>query len=205
MNLVKEITAAVNASSKVVAAVFVACATTLIIEHFYPKEFLGLPSWVLPTIKIIAIFTLVLTSLALFGLLAKVARSTFKTVSGPIRRGQIRKRLLNLSLGELVIVSIAKANMDRTIWYKADMPEILSLKEDNIIKATYIPAFTGDGTSSFEFPEDVWKMIINLDEFTLHDFEPLLKTLSKGKVKYSELAPLLPQAHPKVQAFQQRH
>lgn len=201
MNFVKEVTAAIESSSKVVTTVFIASAAVLTLEHFYPKEFLGLPAWVLPTIKIVAIFTMALTAVALFALMAKVMRSFLKALANPIRRKFTREILLKLSLGELAIVSKAKANMDRTIWYKADMPQIVSLREKKIIKEAYTLVITGDGTSSFEFPEDVWRLIITLEEFTLHDSEPLLRALSKRKVKYSELASLLPQTHPTVQAF----
>ena len=206
MTWVNQIVAAVEAGGKVAWSVFLSCAAALVIENFFPDLFLGLPTWVFPTIRIIAIFSLVLSVAAILPPIINYASALWQVVYAPIKRRSIRKKLLGLHVTEVAILSKAIAEADRTIWIKPDLAQTISLQDNGLIRSFWCGAIPGDGTTSFEVPKEVWRVLLSMEEFGNFSHERLLLALKQGQFNTEEsILACLPQAHPAVRANMEQH
>lgn len=203
MSWINQIILAVEARGKVVWSVFLSCATALALEYFFPNLFAGLPESIFPTIRIVAIFSFVLSIAAILPPLVGKARAFWRIVCAPIKRRLIRQRLLQLEIIEVVILCRAIAQGDRTIWIKPDLAHTISLQDKGLIKGFWCGM---DGTSSFEIPKDVWRVLLSMEEFDDFSREGLLGALMPGQFNTTEIIlACLPQAHPAVRAATKQH
>lgn len=206
MTWVNQIILAVEAGGKVAWSVLLSCAAALILEHFFPDLFVGLPEWIFPVIRLVAIFSLVLSIASILPKLLDGLISISKFIYSPINRFLIRNRLLEINISEVVILCKAIAEGSRTIWIKPDLPEAINLVDKGIIKNYWVGVVRGDGTDSFTIPIEVWRIMIAMEEFSDFSRDGLLLALSSGQFNEVKIIlACLPQAHPAVRAQVQKH
>ncbi|MFN3663913.1 hypothetical protein [Yoonia sp.] len=201
MNWVNQIITAVEAGGKVAWSLFFSCASALALQHYFPDSFIGLPEWVFPTIRIVAIFALVLSVASVLPPLLKIISAVGRLISAPIKARSVRKRLIHLHIFEVAILCQALAQQDRTIWAKPDLSTIISLQDSGLIRSFWCGVAKGDGTRSFEIPKEVWRVLLSMEEFRISDPARLLAVFSRDQ-GHSEARILaaLPQAHPSVRS-----
>ncbi len=200
---VDQLRAVVNESGKFVWSVLIACFGVLIVEHYDPSYFLGLPGWILPSIRVAAIFFMVLAGFSTLIWIWNWGVRICVVLAAPMNKRQIRKRLLGLNALELVVISKAHAATERIVWAKSDLEIIISLEDKKLLARVFLMVATGDGTSSFEIPLDVWRVILRMKEFKLRDSNALLRTLS-SRFDEEQLVDLLPQMHPAIIKYQSK-
>lgn len=206
MSWVNQIISAVEAGGKVAWSVSFSCAAALALEHFSPDLFVGLPEWVFPTIRIVAIFSLVLSIAAILPPIINKASTLWRSVNAPIKRRSIRKKLLGLHTFEVLILCKAIAQKDRTIWLNPDLAQAISLQDKGLIQSFWCGAISGDGTTSFEVPKEVWRILLSMKEFGDFSHEGLLLALKSGQFNTEAIIlACLPQAHPAVRAETEQH
>ncbi|WP_170397715.1 hypothetical protein [Ruegeria arenilitoris] len=204
MNYIEQVKAAVEAPGKAVWTVLAISGTILLVDYNWPERFVGLPKSALPLARVIFIvcgclaFNSVFKALFLLcGWTLKFLRNTLTGVAAPFRRRKIKKKLLNLELGEVVTLSVALANEDRAVNIKPDSEIAISLLDKGLISQTSFIVPNLDGTGSFNIPMEVWRVMISLVEFRLHNPRALLRALGQfGNGRHVLRA--LPQAHPAV-------
>ncbi|MDU9006868.1 hypothetical protein [Sedimentitalea todarodis] len=199
MTWVNQIITAVESGGKVAWSVLLSCATALALEYFYPDLFIGLPDWVFPTIRIVAIFAFVLSVASISPPIINAIKAIGRYIIAPIKTRSTRKKLLHLHIFEVAILSKALAQSDRTIWAKPDLSTIISLQDSGLIRHFWCGAIPGDGTTSFEVPKEVWRVLLSMEEFRVSDPARLLVVLTpnNGQTEAAIIA-ALPQAHPAV-------
>ena len=200
MNWVNQIISAVEAGGKVVGPVFLSCAAALALEQFFPDSFLGLPEWVFPTIRIVAIFSLVLSITAILPTTISWASAFWKNVHAPIRRRCTQRKLLGLEIFEVIILCKAIAEQDRTILVKPDMAAVISLQDKGLISFFRSGALRGDDFSHYQVPMEVWRVLLLMEEFSDFEHQILLSALEKEPKEAALILASLPQAHPAVRA-----
>lgn len=198
--MVAQIIAAAEASAKVVRAVFLASVIALLADHIYPGLFFDLPKWIIPTLRLSAIFTAVLSVLSFCEQSKPTVIKLLKLTIAPFTRRRMHSKLLELSLPEIAILCAAIAKVDRTMWYKPDHPTVLLLQEKNLIRPFFCGVIAGDGTSSFEIPMEVWKLLQTMNEFSEFERRGLVEAIASGEISKQQLLQLLPKKHPKVLA-----
>lgn len=199
MNIVDQVISAVEASAKVAWSVFFACLAAIAVEFYQPRFFDGLPEWILPTIHIVALFTLVLSFASIIWPTIGHIKSFWNYLLRPQRTKSTRMELLNISVTELAILSKALAQGDRTVWLKPDLAQAINLQDKGLIQIFWTGFIPSDGTSSFEVPKDVWRVMLSMDEFRNFDPSNLIRVLTpnQGATEAMILA-ALPQGHPAV-------
>ena len=206
MSWVNQIISAVEAGGKVAWSVFLSCAAALVLEHFFPDLFAGLPEWAFPIIRIVAIFSLVLSITAIFPPIVSKASALWQIAYAPLKRQSTRRKLLHLHIAEVAILCRAIAQGDRTIWIKPDLAQTISLQDKGLIRHFWCGAIPGDGTTSFEIPKDVWRVLLSMEEFGDFIHEGLLLALKPGQFNTEAIIlACLPQAHPAVRAKTEQH
>ena len=201
MSWVNQIISAVESGGKVAWSVFLSCAGALAFEQFFPDLFVGLPEWAFPTIRIVAIFSLVLSVAAILPPVISKLRALWKNICAPIKRRSTRRKLLNLHIHEVLILCKAIAQKDRIIRLKPDMAEAIRLQDKGLIRSFWCGAIPGDGTTSFEVPMEVWRVLLSMEEFIDFSHEGLLTSLHSVQFNTEEIIlACLPQAHPAVRA-----
>ena len=197
MNYIEQIRLAVEASGKVVWSVLLACIAVVVVELQFPDFFQGLPTWVIPFVRIVGIFFAVL---ALFSVVLWMTRIISRILGGlclPLKRRGTQRKLLELSVGEVLILSMAVAKADRTVWVKPDVIEVISLQDKGLLKRYVLGVVTSDGTSSFNIPNDVWRVIHTMEEFRLDDAN-LLRLGDIRSFTEAQFVAALPSRHPIV-------
>lgn len=197
MNYVEQVIAAVEASGKVVWSVFAACVAALAAEHYFPERFEGLPDWVLPVLLLAAIFTGVLSIAAVTPPILKGIRWISKLALAPIRKRQVTKNLLALSLEELTVLSKALCEGERRIKIKPDLEATIRLQDKGLIERTPGNTTFSGGKRIFLIPPDVWRIMLELDSFRIANKVNLLRLMER-ELSPKAMLPDLPQAHPAV-------
>lgn len=201
MNYIEQITQAIEASTKVVWVVWLASLAAIAAHYSFPDSFIGLPIWVMPSLRLVGIFSFVLVLGSSFRTVAAFVGKLWAYLVEPYKRRSIHSELLKLRITEVATLSLAIAESDRTIWIKPDSPRAISLRDKKLIRKRPISIITSDGTCSFEVPEDVWRIMLSLEEFRISDPARLLRVLRKDSGETEEtMRSVLPQLHPSVQA-----
>lgn len=202
MNYVEQLKLVVEASSKVIWAVFAASIIVLAVEKFWPDQFVGLPVWAMPMIRLAAIFFGVLALFSFLKFLAQSAKLATSSFIKSIRRPLIKERLLLLDIGELIPLCLALGDSDRSIWLKPDIQSVISLKEKGLLIRLPVIVVAGDGKDCFQVPLDVWKLLQSMQEFRVNNRDGLKAALALGKI--DEILKFLPHSHPAVQEESKR-
>lgn len=205
MNWVNQIISAVEAGGKAPWVVFISCAILLILEQFSPDLFVGIPEWSFPIIRIVAIFSLVLSIANLIRPIKQRTISWWQNFCAPIKRRSIRTRLLNIDIWEVLILCRAIAQQDRTIMLKPDLAQAINLLDLGIIEQGYFGVISGDGTINFNVPMEVWRIMLSMNEFTDFNYRVLLRAIDGGIEDEALILQCLPQSHPAVIAQTKQH
>lgn len=199
MTVVSQIISAVEASAKVAWSVFLSCLAALTLEHFLPELFAGLPIWVFPAIRIVAIFTFVLAIASIIPSITSGSKAILDFIYAPIWRRSITRKLLRLDINEVAILCWAIAKADRVIRIKPDLYLTISLLDKRLIRQFTSYVVFGDGTDSFEVPSEVWRILLSMEEFRLNNPRALLRIFEEQPNDPEEqLLDCLPKLHPAV-------
>lgn len=206
MSLVNQIISAVEAGGKVAWRVFLSCAVALAFEHFLPELFVGLPEWAFPTIRIAAIFSLVLSIAAIFPTIINKAIALWQKTYAPIKRRSTRRKLLDLNGYEVLVLCSAIARQNREILLNGDMAPAISLQDKGLIRRLGGRSVCRDGKSCFEVSLEVWRVLLLMEEFKIVSHKEFLDALDKlGSGDTEPILACLPQAHPAVRAQTEKH
>ena len=176
---------------------FAACFAVLVVEHYLPESFIGLPAWVLPIIRLVAIFALVLSIASALGTAFKNLKKVGGVLFAPFKKKAIRKKLLDLHCHEVIVLCLALSEGCRTILIKPDLAPVLSLQDKGLIQRFWSGVVSGDGTSSFDVPEDVWRILISMEEFAMPNAPAFKKAVRHGTGD-EQILSTLPPKHPAV-------
>ncbi|MGK7652386.1 hypothetical protein ACSQ76_08225 [Roseovarius sp. B08] len=200
MNYAEQLISIVEAGGKVVGSVFLASTAVLAFEYFLPGLFVGLPAWVLPGVRVVAIVTFTLFIAALSGSALKHLTSLGKKITAPMRRETIRAKLLELHHQEVLVLCKALSEDERVLWINPDLAVTISLQDKGLIKSYFLGVGFGDGTTSFRIPMEVWRALLGMEEFRMQDKAALARALKSNSTDAQILA-LLPQSHPAISAM----
>jgi len=204
MTWANQIISAIEAGGKVSWSVLLSCSVVLALQYFFPESFVGLPEFVFPTIRIVTVFALILSISSLLPPLINRSRSLWQFVYAPLKRRSTQRKILSLHIGEVIILSKAIAQSDRVIWLKPDLPQTIDLLDSGLIRRFWCGVFPGDGTTSFEIPKDVWRVIHAMEEFRIFDPARLMYILTNSDSQTEDsIVSALPQAHPAVRSWVQ--
>lgn len=79
------------------------------------------------------------------------------------------------------------------------MPVTISLQDKGLIRSFWSGMISGDGTTSFEVPMEVWRALLSMKEFGDFNHQRLLLALETGQLNSEgKILECLPQAHPAV-------
>ncbi|WP_152474014.1 hypothetical protein [Roseovarius sp. THAF9] len=158
MNWVDQIMKMAGATGRVAFTIFLACTIVVTAEHYAPEHFAGLPEFVLPALKVLAIFTGVASLVSGSIAVVRLLKRAWPFVAGPFRIAKIRKELRTLPEEEMKILRAVQSTNDRHFRLQEDRKEIISLREKGLIKTRL--AFRMDGGyRRFEIPLDVWRIL----------------------------------------------
>jgi len=199
VNYVEQAIIAVEASAKVIWPVFFACLAVIGFEFYFSELFVGLPMWVMPIIRIVSIFTLVLCVASMAGTVLGYCKKLWTYIIRPFKKRSAQKTLLELGIAEVFVISTALAKGERTVRIKPDLPTALTLQDKGLIKPYWSGVVTGDGLSSFEVPQDVWRVILSMEEFRMSNPSALVNAQNQG-ANEATIKAALPQGHPSVRS-----
>ncbi|WP_289150262.1 hypothetical protein [uncultured Salipiger sp.] len=201
MNYVQQVVDAIKAGPKVAWILVCASGAVLACDHFKPEWFDGLPSWALPTFRVVFIFFAVV---ALYPLVLFVAdfiktktQAAYRRLVAPTRQSRMRRALLQLTPDEIHVVSTALARSDRDVSLKPHARVTLTLVDKGVLISEPLLVVCGDGTRYFQIESDVWRLLLTMPEFQLPDPEGLIRAQIQG-ASPRRLLQLLPQGHPVI-------
>ncbi len=204
MNFIDPLRNALEANSKTVWSVFLACSFALIAEHFFPAEFVGLPVWALPSLRLIAILFLIPVILSIASEIWRWKEKSAKRKRMQKWKESIEKTLLEVSLPEFALLAAARARQNRTILLYPDHDLTVRLEERGLITFDSYQYAPLDDRYSYVIPKDVWRTMLNLVEYLPDDFEGLVSRIESG-LNLRQIVSLLPKSHPAVIQFKKEN
>ncbi|WP_439524978.1 hypothetical protein [Marivita sp.] len=199
MNWASQLKEIIDFSAKAVWLVFSALVVALLVVHYWPALFVGLPNWTLPVIRLSAVLFGVLSFASVLPIAWGIAKGFFAVVAAPLRRRNTRQKLLALDFFEVVVLVKALEEQDRVLWVNADSGTIIGLEDKGLIKRRFFGVIRNDGSSSFEIPKDTWKILLASEEFQVEDRQAWQR-LKNGDLSAQSISRALPKSHPAISA-----
>lgn len=197
MNYIEQVISLVNAGTKVISAIFVSSLVVIILEANFPELFFGLPIWILPTLRMVTIFTLILIFISIAGPVFGSLKQALSAAVAPLTKKQTKYVLLDLDVNELAVLCCALIEGDRIIRLKPDLATTISLKDRGIIFPVRGILTAGDRRISFEVPLSVWRVLLSMKEFEVADAKKLRNAMAQEGNR-EQIRAALPHRHPAV-------
>ncbi len=169
------------------------------LNKFSPDFFVGLPAWVFPTLWLVVIFSTVGLATILFDPFVRGVGQVASYCSKPFRQRRLEKKLLSLSLDEILCLSKGLASGKMLILYPPNIAPVFSLLDKGLIvrKPVFIP--NSGSNEGFMIPEIVWRKLLQMREFDLQSPDLLMSVIEYDNcTSGADVANFLPAEHPTV-------
>lgn len=201
MNIVEQLIGAVQAGGRVAGTICLASAAVLVCNYYDPQWFGGVPVWVLPAIRILAIFSLVVWLVPASLWLTQSFRRVSQAVMKWVWRRNLEQMLKEIDINELVVLSLSVARTKRELNLNADDPVVMTMVSKKLLEM--VGFSYSDGTHVYRVPEDVWNTMHSMKEFVMEDGASFARYWDEAGrwgngPNLSRIQPWLPQTHKAV-------
>lgn len=164
MDIVGQLLAALTLSTRAAFTVFCACMVALASDHYHGELFEGLPAWVTPAIRLVAIFSFFLWFIPVVLLImTKVASATKQGVAHlvlPVQQARIRKTVLGLPINAKYLLLFALSQQSQDIYAPRSAAITLRMLDLKLLERRP----WGD-PDDFRIPDLVWRTLLTIDGF----------------------------------------
>ena len=194
-----DLTELIGSPGAVIFSFWASSVGAVTLNKFYPDFFIGLPTWVIPTLWLVVIFSTAGLGTILFKPATRMLAQSLSYLSRPYRKRRLRKRLLSLSLDEVFCLSIGLAERKTEVRLPPNTGPVYSLLDKGlIVKSSSIVFFSGPN-EEFNIPEFVWRTLIEMPEFAMQEPQKFTAFINGNRPINSSMAlKFLPAQHPAV-------
>jgi hypothetical protein len=171
MNLAEHVLAIVRDADKIALPIALAAAAGLGADWMYPDLFKGLPVWVLPTLRLVCIFSFVL---GITGPLARGIGALWRMVikmayevSAPLSRRFLEGKITRADAISKYQLLWCLASTSRRFEAPADHPSIIWMLDNGIVARSGM-AWIGRLTA-YEVTDPAWRTLLNMRDFLVRD------------------------------------